>query len=266
MSELFEHTSYKSYLIDLIKEKSSVRGYHGQLARAAGCQASYLTQVLKSKVELTPDHAVGIGKHLGLSDLELDFFLNLVLVSRAATPALKDMINSKLRQLQRDQQILNKRLTRVEVESQNHAFYYSSWIYLSIHMAIGIPELRTVEALGRKFLLDLSAVRRVLKSLQRAGLATVSQDQWTPLKRESHLAPESFMTEANHVSWQARAITDLQRDPGEWIHYASAFTITRNDSSKLRLMILDFIEQTRAKIHESGEEEVFSMLIDFFPV
>src|SRR3990167_6287563 len=110
MSTVFEYTSYKDYLRHLLLERSEVRGYQSQLSKAAGCQASYLSQALKTKVELTPDHAVGIGSFMQMNETELDYFLSLVLYSRATLSALKELLAKKLEQMRQAQKNLSQRL------------------------------------------------------------------------------------------------------------------------------------------------------------
>ena len=60
---IFEFNSYKSYLSHYI-ETSGRRGLISELAKAAGCTHSYLSQVLNGKPELTPDHAWALADHL----------------------------------------------------------------------------------------------------------------------------------------------------------------------------------------------------------
>ncbi len=265
MSNIFEYNSYKIYLSSLIKANSKVRGFQSQLAKAAGCQPSYLSQVLSSKIELTPDHAFGISGFLHFDENETEYFMNLVLHSRAVQQPLKTLIEKKMEQIRDNYKNLSKRVSLDSPENEN-LFYYSSWIYLAIHMVLGITEYQTEEALVARFGVDRNIIIRALRHLQRYGLAEFSQGKWLPKKRESHLPSDSFMTEVNHGNWRARALLDIQKDPAKWIHYTSVFTMTRKDAEVLRTMVLEFIDNCRRHIHPSKDEEVFCLLTDFFQI
>lgn len=74
MIDLFQFDSYKAYLKRVLLDHSSERGFQAKMARAAGCQPSYLTQTLRSEVELTPDHGAKLAKFLSMNGPETDYF------------------------------------------------------------------------------------------------------------------------------------------------------------------------------------------------
>ena len=80
----------------LLAERRNAAGFKTELARAAGCTPSYLSQVVSGKPELTPDQAVAIADFLRLGPTETEFFLILVDQSRAGTPRLKSYLQKKL--------------------------------------------------------------------------------------------------------------------------------------------------------------------------
>lgn len=55
-----------------------------------------LSQVLNSKPELTPDQALSASAFLGLSEEAIEYFLTIVLCSRASTAGLKRHLEGKL--------------------------------------------------------------------------------------------------------------------------------------------------------------------------
>lgn len=75
---LYNYQDYKSYLRDRCAERSSARGFQSLLAKAAGCQAPFISQMLRSHVHITPDHACGLAEFLGLDEVETEYFLNLL--------------------------------------------------------------------------------------------------------------------------------------------------------------------------------------------
>lgn len=92
MTNIYEFTSYQDYLKKVILDNKSIRGFQTKMAVAANCQTSYLSQVLKSEKELTPDHGIKISQFLKLSLPHTRYFLCLISYSRAGSPELKDFI------------------------------------------------------------------------------------------------------------------------------------------------------------------------------
>ena len=93
---IFKYDDYKKFLKDFIKNLNR-RGTITELARACACTHSYLSQVLNESPELTPDQALAATDFLQLTSFESEYFLMLVLKSRAATPKLKKFYEDSLK-------------------------------------------------------------------------------------------------------------------------------------------------------------------------
>ena len=86
----FDNTNYRDVIRLKIKENDSVRGYQSRLAESAGCHSSYLSQVLKGQVNLTPDQGMAFCEFWNFDELHSDFFLSLLNLERAGTERLKN--------------------------------------------------------------------------------------------------------------------------------------------------------------------------------
>jgi len=62
LTSLFSSENYKAYLKSVLDGPGKERGYQSRLAEAAGCQRSYLSQVVHSTPHLTPEHAMGMAQ------------------------------------------------------------------------------------------------------------------------------------------------------------------------------------------------------------
>lgn len=201
-----------------------------------------------------------------MNKLETEYFLNLVHLGRAKGPALRKVVNEKLAQLKKENSVLSKRLDQEAAQTEVDFFYYSSWIYLAVHMCLSVESLQSDEAIAKRLGVSTQYIQRILKQLQLYGLAKEKAGRWIAVKKGTHLSSGSFMTEVNHANWRNRAIIDVQRDPSAWVHYTSVFSMSKVDAEVLRTMILEFIERTRKLIRPSPEEEVYCMLMDFFEI
>ncbi|MDQ3232688.1 MAG: hypothetical protein M3Q07_12790 [Pseudobdellovibrionaceae bacterium] len=95
----FEQENYRDIIRGKIRDHSRKRGYQTQLAKFAGCQVSYFSQVLKGQVQLTPDQAAALCEVWNLADLEAEYFLTLVNFERAGSPQLQQRLRTQLEKL-----------------------------------------------------------------------------------------------------------------------------------------------------------------------
>src|SRR5688500_3877864 len=112
---LFDCDSPLQFLKRQIDANQGVFRYKSRLAEAAGCQRSYLSQVLAKKALLSPEQAMGLADFWGLSSREADFFLMLVLHERAGTARLRGKLAQKLEGLRQEGSTLSGRLKEIEL-------------------------------------------------------------------------------------------------------------------------------------------------------
>lgn len=267
MVTIFEFDSYKSYLKAHLRENAGNRGYQARLAKAAGCQASYLTQALNTKVELTPDHGFRICQFLQLSSLESDFFLHLLQLSRANSPELKRHFSKKMNELKAAYRSLSERVaTPTAPQLEVYPEYYSSWLFMAIPSALEVGSYSTPEALAKRFGRSQETIEHALRALDRMGLAKARAGIWKANRVDRHLPAKNFMNSVSHRNWRDRALLDIDRQTPDSLHYTSVFSMSRVESEALRTRILEWIEGARELIKPSPSEEVYCMLCDFFEV
>lgn len=264
---VFRYLKYKDYIDFQLKSHSKVHGYRSRLAEAAGCQKSFFSKVMSGPTHLTAEHGIGLALYWNLTELETEYFVQLVNLERAGVPALKKQIAMQLEKLRREQDNLAKRFSEASsLSEKDAAVYYSAWQYLAIHFALSIPELQTAEAIGRRFNCSGEVVRRTLTALKEMGLVESDGQRWKMNGRSYHLPRDSQFTQMNHANWRARAVQNsFERNPRD-IHYTTVGSISLDDVEKIRQLTLNYIDQGRAAMSASGTEELFCMSCDFFLV
>jgi uncharacterized protein (TIGR02147 family) len=261
---VFDFDDYKEFLRHAVE--AGPTGALSRLAEAAGCQRSYLSDVLRREVQLTPDHAYGIARHLRLEPAAADYFLDLVHLARAATPSYRAKLATSLEARRQDHRRLTQRLAPAKTQEAD-ARYYASWHYGALHVATAVPGLDTVEALARRFRLPTAEVARLLAELVEAGYvrqagARFSYDTERPLR---HLSDGSPLSRLNHGNWRSLAQSRLARYEAD-VHYSVVFAVERKTYDELRAQLLTFIEEQRATISRSGSEDVVCFTCDLFSV
>ena len=94
--DVFSAKTYKEYLHYQVDRHGHVKGYKSRLSEAARCQNSFLSQVLHSHADLTPEHALGLTYFWEFSEEERSHFLDLVHLARAGTVSLRDYLSHRL--------------------------------------------------------------------------------------------------------------------------------------------------------------------------
>ncbi len=264
--KLFRYDDYKEFLKDMVGSNRQ-RGYLSQLAQAAGCQKSYLSQVLRGNVHFTPEQALGVAVFWRFNELEEDYFLNLVHLGRAGNLRLQQKIKKHLKRIRDDERDLAKRYSTVEVDDTAYqAFYYGSWMPACIHMAVGIPTLKTADAIAKYLNLSIATVQTLLMQLERMGLIKKSGSDWVLGKSSIHLPEKSNLTTINHHNWRLQAVADSQLRSPNSIHYSSVFTLSRKDLEVLHQKMFNLLDDQRKIVTPSKDEVIGCMNCDLFEV
>lgn len=269
METIFEASDFRQIIRTKIEENETARGYRARLADAAGCQRSFLSQVLNSHVLPTMDHAVGMSRFWNLKPDETEYFLALVGLARSNSISLSDYWKERLRDLRERSREIAARLAQPALESnaEDLSRYYSVWYYAAIHTLLAIEEFRTPEAIGRRLGLDIRLVTEALDALEKVGLAKRERGQWKSGQRHLHLPRKSFLSAINHANWREKAIHQIQSSPSQsGLHYSVVFSISRKDAEKLNSRILALIDELKAVIEPSENEDLMCFLCDYFRV
>lgn len=263
---IFDFTEYKAYLEHKVGSKIQRRGLKSELAKALNCQPTYISQVLHGNAHFSLEQADLLNSFFAHSKEEANFFLLLVQKDRAGTASLRHYFDEQLQEILRKRMVLTERLgKRSELKNEDQTYYYSSWHYAAIHIALTIQELQTVKALSEYFKLPIKKVNLVLDFLVRTGLAQTSDGfsfrVGASLIRLGNDSPNIFR---HHSNWRQLATESLDREEIGDLHYSSVVSLSRKDALKIKDRILDWLKKDLEIIKESKEEELYSYCIDFF--
>jgi transcriptional regulator with XRE-family HTH domain len=104
--------------------KAMRRGTKAQLAEAAECQSTYISQVLHGKAQLSPEQAERIARYLKLGKEETNFFMLLVHKERAGSKELKNYYLTQIeeRVVQR-MNVVNRLGAQNTLSEEQHAIF-----------------------------------------------------------------------------------------------------------------------------------------------
>lgn len=268
MNSIWAHSDYKTFLRERINESGKKSGLVSKLAVKAGCQQSYLSQVLTGKPHLTPDQADAVAEALMLPESQAEFFCLLVEKSRATQPRYRLKLEAKLAQLKRAEEDLGKRLERKsDLSLMNPSLYYSSWLWPALHIATAIPTTQTVDALVAQFHLPPETILSSLRELQKMGLVENIKDRWKHSGSAVHLPKDSPFTRMNHQNWRQKAmIPSLSGKAEDEIHFSGVYAVSKEDVGRLRELVFSFIEKFNQMSGPSRSEELVVLTCDCFGI
>lgn len=267
MSKVYDYNDYKKFLNDEIDRNAEVRGYKSLLADAAGCQRSFMSQVLNGSVHLTPDHAIGLSAFWKMDTETTEFFLDLVNHGRAATPALRAYLEKRLKETRTKKRDDTFRIKTPELSDLEHqSIYYSHWQWVAIHMYIGLRGFHSEREVAAQLHLPVETVKTALTVLQGIGLAEKTKQGWTGTKKSIHATRDSIFSWLHHDSWRSKASEDIRRRDPNSIHFTGIFTLSKADKGKIQDLAIKLMDDALKVVGPSPEEEVGCLCIDWFDV
>ena len=144
-------------------------GQFAKIAKHLSINSVNVTQIFKGDRDLSLEQACLLTEFFGLSQLEAEYFVGLVELSRACHFKLKNMIQKKLVELKKKSENLKDRLTiKAELNDNAKAMFYSQWYYSGIRLATSVKDLKTADQIAAYYNLPpLPMVNRVLEFLAK---------------------------------------------------------------------------------------------------
>ena len=262
---LFEYKHYKDYLLSRTGSKKQRRGIKTAMAQALRCQPTYVSQVLNGSADFSLEQAEILSRFLDHTKEERQFFMLLVQKDRAATKPLKVFFQEQIDLILAKRMVLVERLgSQTTLSKENQAFYYSTWHYAAIHIALTIAPLRTRSELAKFLQLPLKKVSEILEFLVSVGLARQEGETFAVGTSQIRLDNDSHNIIKHHMNWRQQAMDSLDREDLKDLHYSAVVSLSSQDAVKIKDKILDALKEHLAIIKESKEEELYCYCIDFF--
>ncbi len=262
---IFEFSNYKTYLKYKTEELPGAWGTKVRLAEAMGCQAAYLSQVLKDKAELSLEQVLKASAFFQLDDDEKSYFMLVHQMDRAGSPELIKYFKDQVSLILEKRMVLAKRLSATEqLNEKDLAIYYSSWIYAALHMAVTIPQFQTKEDLWKIFKIKAKKINEALQFLIETGLITEGHGRFKTGKTAVRLGNDSNWIIKHHTNWRLKAIQNLENEDIHDLHYSGVMTLSEKDAVKVKDLFLENLKKQIEVIDSSKEEKMYVMNIDFF--
>jgi len=263
---IFSYDDYKDFIRDRVKHVNKW-GSLTSFANRVGIQRSYLSRVIHSGVQITPDQAYEISRHWDLSDREREYFMTLVDLARAGTKSYKDHLVDKLQALRKKHEDLSRIVPRRPPDMSSYGnLYYSQWFWSAVHIIVSIQKYQTPSAIASRLGLPESLVEATLNQLADFGLISCKSKKWHYSSGEIHVPRQSPFVSLHHHHWRSRAVLDSYDSENDSLHYTSVQAISREAFVKIKDLLVSTIEKEEALAGPSRSEELTCFAVDFFRV
>jgi uncharacterized protein (TIGR02147 family) len=260
---IFSFSEYRPYLVSRFSEAKP--GHKTSAAKALGVHTSLLPQVLKGSCELSLEQAEKFNSFFGHEEEEANFFLLLVLKSRAGTEALRQRLDQQLQELAKKQSQISARLAKEKaVSEKDQERFYSSYLYAAIHVLSSIPSFSSIEMIAKALAKTEGEIRRAVTFLESIGIVEFKDGKLIPGNRHVHLPPESPLIVNHHLNWRMKSLERIRENPKKDLHYSGVLSLSEGDAQKIKTVLVDAIARSTDIAVKSPEETAYVLCVDFF--
>lgn len=268
MISLFNYSDYRAYIEARFKEMPKAGyGQSLRLSQHLNVHTTLVSQVLKGLKSFTPEQASSVAEFLGLTDDEAEYFVLLVQLDRAGTPALKRILLKRLDEIKKKSaELVNRLQSDTVLTEERKAVFYSDWMYSAIRQLSAIPGMNNRDVISDYLDVPKKRVNEVAEFLVRSGLCIENDGRLGIGPRQTHLENSSPWVRTHHVNWRQKAIETLSNEEDSKLHYTAPMTLSKPDALKIREMLVKFLQSVDRVIDPSPSEELHCLNIDWFRV
>lgn len=262
---IYSFQSFSEFLRTIAQSRGKRGGFKVELASAMGSHPAYLSRVLAGQAQMSLEQADRILSHLQVTQAERRYLLLLLQEERADTASLRTFFRSERERLRVDDLDIKSRITESsQLEAQEEATYYSSWIYAAVHVLVSIPKFKEAPQIADTLGVPLRKVTEVIEFLERNKIIERHESRWKVGPSHVHLSKESPFINQHHINWRMKAVQAIDQGSQGDIRYSAALSLSQQDADQLKEKILEHLKECIAVAHKSKEERAYVYCFDFF--
>lgn len=265
---IFEFEDYREFVRRWVaSQRKAGYGQYRRIALRLRIAPVTISQVFKGDRDLPLEAALPLAEFMELGGIERRYFVKLVQLSHAGTPALRQIFLDELEKIKSESlQLKNRVPTQVRLSSENLAVFHSSWTFSAVRLLTSIEGFQTPRAIAEKLSLSLESVEQTLQFLTECGLCVFENDLYRMGPARTHLPDDSPFVVPRQMSWRSRAAVRMTQPSPDELFYTAPMTIATKDLASIKLEILKLIDKVGAVVGPSTSEELVCLNIDWFKV
>jgi len=263
---IFEYDCFRKFVIDWVKnQKNKGRGLYKAMAKHLRIGTTVVSQIFKGDRQLSFEHAFRLCNFIDLSPIETEYFMLLVMKSRAGDKELKRYYDQKLLKIKFTGSDLKQILPHTEIlKEEQKTVFYSRW-YFSAIRNLCATEVCTIEKLANHLKLSRAKIIEALDFLVKTGLCVEDGAVYRPGPSRTHIERDSFLVANHHENWRMQGLKCLdQINHEDEMFFTFPMSISKETALKLRERIINFIAETNKLVEPSKSEQGICLNIDYF--
>lgn len=264
--DLFSFTNYKQLLLHLIETHNpGERGKMRRIAEHLNVNPSYVSLVLNGDRDFSPEQIYTMAEYFQLSSTITDFLLLLNQKDRAGSAKLKKHFENKIEQIRKSELIVSCITpTHVELSDIQKAEYYSDGLYAAARVMVSIASYNTVEDLAKVLQTPLRKCEQIVEFLTKHQLIVNENGRLTRSIKNVYIPKTSPFIPHHHRNWRFKTVEHIPRMSEDDFFYTSLISISKEDSMKLKEMILEAIDKMGGMVSQTNPELMCCLSIDFY--
>lgn len=265
MNTIFNFSTHYDYLKARLDPRHAPRGIKSQFSESIQILPAFLSQVLKEKYALSLEQADLANHFFDHSEEESEFFILLTSKDRAGSVSLRKRYQTQINNLLEKRKLLIERLgKKKEISNEAQGVYYSSWHFSAVHVACTIENLRNRKAISEHLNIPFEIVGKILNFLEQHSLITKDLDSYKTTENWLRLSKDSPHIIKHHTNWRLRAISDLEIQTDNDLHYSGIFSIDEKTALQTKEEFLTFLKKQTKSFETAKETDLFAIGVDFF--
>ncbi|MBL7542902.1 MAG: TIGR02147 family protein [Bdellovibrionaceae bacterium] len=266
--EIFEYTDYKKFVNERLKSHPKQgRGVYSQIAKHLNIHTSLVSHIFSGDKHLSFEQSCDLAQFLGLTSLQEDYFINMVLKSRAGTARARQRCDHQLEIIRQKSQMLNERVISDTVlsESQSSVFL-SQWYYTAIKLMISLSSYKNADEIAEKIHLPKKLVADVLEFLVTNGLLKYENGEYIQGPARLHFSSDSPFVSRHHANWRIKAIEKINDKDETSLHFTMPANLSQATVMQIRKKMVEQIESITQIVDASEPETTYCLNIDWMKI
>ncbi|MAF91820.1 MAG: hypothetical protein CL674_11170 [Bdellovibrionaceae bacterium] len=257
---------------DIIRSESEKKftkshGSGRKIAEFLGTTPVFVSQVMNEDKDFTLEQVLELCQFFALTDLEAEYFLNLVEIARAGSVKLKKHYQKKLDEIRvRANKVKNRIKNTKEFSEEAKAHYYSEWYYGGIRLFCALDEGKSLAEISDFLKLPHRQVKLAVQFLMEYDLLKSQDNRYHWKAQSTYIAKGSPLIPRHHKNWRMKACEECEKDKEEDLFFTAPMVLSRELKDRLKTRILDWIEELSKELKDCNNEELCVLNIDLFKI
>ncbi len=266
--DILGYNDYKIFLKNVIKERPKKgHGVLRQLSEYLNLHPTMLSHILNGKSHFSSDQTFLITQFLEFDEITSEYFETLVELNKASHHLYKDKLQNKLKIIKAKFEKLKYYIDdekKKTLKESEQAYYYSDWSYGATRLLFSIYD--TEEEVRKQLKISENRFEKIISFLVQAQILIKDGNKFKLSDKLTFIDEKSPFIWQNHRNWRQKGIERLDRKTEKEFFFTAPMTLSEQDFSAIREILLKTIKKISQKNISSNPELLACLNIDWITI